>query len=108
MNRIKDIREDADMKQVELAKLLNIAKTTLSGYERQVSEPPFEILIKISQIFNVSVDYIICRTNNPTNESFTEGLTEEEIKDLTHYRDLLKIKRAVENNKKISTYENTK
>lgn len=108
MNRIKDIREDADMKQVELAKLLNIAKTTLSGYERQISEPPFEILIKISQIFNVSVDYIICRTNNPSNDNFTEGMEEEDIKELEHYRELLKIKRKIENNPKIHTYENTK
>lgn len=103
MNRIKDIREDKDISQKELAKKLNIARTTLSGYERQISEPPFEILIKISKIFNVSVDYIICKTNNPSNDSFTEGLTEEEIQELIKYRELLKLKRKVENNKMIST-----
>lgn len=108
MNRIKDIREDADVKQKELAQMLNIPITTLSGWENQKYEPPFEYLIKIANIFNVSLDYILCRTNNPSNEEFTKGLTEEEIKDLQHYRDLLRIKRAVENNKKISTYENTK
>lgn len=89
MNRIKDIREDSDMKQIDLAKKLNIAKTTLSGYERQISEPPFEILIKISKIFNVSVDYIICKTNNPSNDIFTEGLTTEEIKELKKYKEML-------------------
>ena len=103
MNRIKDIREDNDMTQITLAKKLNIARTTLSGYERQIAEPPFEILIKIAKIFNVSVDYIICRTNNPSFDSFTEDLTEEEIKELQHYKELLKIKRQIENNKKIST-----
>lgn len=108
MNRIKDIREDNDISQKELAKRLNIARTTLSGYERQASEPPFEILIKIAEIFNVSVDYIICRTNNPSNDNFTDGMTEEDIKDLKHYRELLKIKRKIENNPKIHTYENTK
>lgn len=100
MNRIKDIREDNDISQKELAQKLNIARTTLSGYERQISEPPFEILIKISKIFKVSVDYIICRTNNPSIDNFTDGLTEEEIKELEHYKELLKIKRKVENNKK--------
>ena len=108
MNRIKDIREDKDISQTELAKKLNIARTTLSGYERQASEPPFEILIKLSKIFNVSVDYIICRTNNPSNDSFTEDLTEEEIKELEHYKELLKIKRKVDNNKRISTSINEK
>lgn len=102
MNRIKDIREDKDMTQNELAKKINIARTTLSGYERQIAEPSFETLIKIANVFNVSVDYILCRTNNPSNDNFTEGLTEEEIEELEHYKELLKIKRKVENNKKIS------
>jgi len=108
MNRIKDLREDKDMSQKELAQKLNIARTTLSGYERQIAEPPFEILIKLAKIFNVSVDYIICRTNNPSNDNFTEDLTEEEIKELEHYKELLKIKRKVDNNKKISTLTNEK
>ncbi len=108
MNRIKDVREDRDIKQKELAKMLDIPITTLSGWENQKYEPPFEYIIKIAEIFNVSVDYIICRTNNPSNDNFTEGMTEEDIKDLKHYRELLKIKRKIENNPKIHTYENTK
>ena len=59
MNRIKDIREDADVKQKELAKILEIPVTTLSGWENQKYQPPFEILIKIANIFNVSIDYLI-------------------------------------------------
>jgi len=48
------------------------------------------------------------KTNNPSNDNFTEGLTEEEIKELEHYKELLKIKRKVDNNKKISTSTNEK
>ena len=108
MNRIKDLREDADITQKELAKIIGVTQATLSDYEVEKTEPKKDIWIKLSEFFNVSIDYLMGKTNNPSNEDFTKGLTKEEIKDLQHYRDLLKIKRAVENNKKISTYENTK
>ena len=108
MNRIKDLREDKDMTQKELAKIIGITQATLSDYEVEKTEPKKDIWVKLASFFDVSIDYLMGQTNNPSNEEFTKGLTEEEIKDLTHYRDLLKIKRAVENNKKISTYENTK
>lgn len=103
MNRIRDLREDFEMKQSDLAKELNISQRTISDYETERTEPSKEIWIKIANFFNVSVDYLMGRTNNPSTENFTEGLSEEEIKELMHYKELLQIKRKVENNKKIST-----
>lgn len=103
MNRIKDLRTDADMTQEELAKIINVTRATLSDYEVEKTEPKKDIWIKLAKFFGVSTDYLMGLTNNPSNDSFTEDLTEEEIKELEHYKELLKIKRKVENNKKIST-----
>ncbi|MBR3910345.1 MAG: helix-turn-helix transcriptional regulator, partial [Anaerotignum sp.] len=49
--RIRDLREDNDITQKELAEKLNIAKSTLSGYENETSEPSFSTLFKIADIF---------------------------------------------------------
>ncbi len=57
--RIKDLREDNDMTQEELATRLGISKRTLLRYESGVSEPTISVLISLSLLFNVSVDYII-------------------------------------------------
>lgn len=108
MNRIKDLREDKDMTQKELAKIIGITQATLSDYEVEKTEPKKDIWIKLASFFDVTIDYLMGITNNPSNDNFTKNMTEQDIKELEHYRDLLKIKRAVENNKKISTYENTK
>ena len=60
---LKDLREDSDTTQEQLAKILHITRSTLSMYEIGRREPPFDILIKIADHFNVSTDYLIGRTN---------------------------------------------
>ena len=57
--RIRDLREDNDMTQDDLASQLGISKRTLLRYESGVSEPTISVLISLSLLFNVSVDYII-------------------------------------------------
>ncbi len=56
--RLRDLREDHDLTKAELAKMLNISERTLSRFEIRESEPTISILIKLSLIFNVSIDYI--------------------------------------------------
>ncbi len=56
--RIKDLRIDNDMTRIDLAKQLDISERTLFRYEEGLSEPTISILIKLSLIFNVSIDYI--------------------------------------------------
>lgn len=63
--RIKDLREDHDYKQEYIAKRLNISQRAYSHYEQGTRGIPINILIKIADIYNVSVDYILERTNNP-------------------------------------------
>lgn len=56
--RIKDLREDNDLTQQELAEKLNIDKKTLARYEKGKNEPTISTLIQLSLLFNVSIDYI--------------------------------------------------
>lgn len=61
--RIRELREDADMTQVQIAKILNCSQRVYSNYERGDIDIPTEILIKLANFHDVSVDYILGRTN---------------------------------------------
>lgn len=61
--RIRDLREEADMTQVQIAKILNCSQRVYSNYERGDIDIPTEILIKLANLHDVSVDYILGRTN---------------------------------------------
>ena len=63
--RIRDLREDNDLKQSDLAKKLNCSQQAYSNYELGQRDIPTDILIKISKIYNTSVDYILGITDNP-------------------------------------------
>lgn len=63
MNRIKSLREDLKLSQEELANKLNLSKGIISLYEQEKRKPSLEILIQLSEIFNVSIDYILGRTD---------------------------------------------
>ena len=63
--RLRDLREDNDLTQKELAEKLHISQNTYSQYENGVRQLPIEILIKLSHLYNVSTDYILRLTNNP-------------------------------------------
>ena len=64
-DNLKAIREDRDIKQKDLAKLLNVSQNTYSQYETGVISLTAEVLIKLSDIYGVSVDYLLDRTDNP-------------------------------------------
>ena len=59
IRRIRDLREDSDKKQTELAKYLNIDQSTYSDYETGKINVPLEQLIKIADFYNVSLDYLV-------------------------------------------------
>lgn len=61
--RLRDLREDHDLKQVDIAEYLDIKQTVYSRYERGFQTIPVEHLIKLADYYNVSVDYILERTN---------------------------------------------
>ena len=61
---IRNLREDHDKTQKELADYLNIKQTTYSKYELGKINIPVEVFIKLEDFYNVSVDYLLGRTKN--------------------------------------------
>ena len=62
--RIRDLREDHDLKQSAIAAKLGITQTCYSKYEIGTSEIPVLILIQLARIYNTSIDYLLGETNN--------------------------------------------
>ncbi len=63
--RIKDLREDNDLTQKEISKLLMCDQSLYSKYERSEREIPLNLIIKLADFYKVSVDYLLYRTDNP-------------------------------------------
>ena len=63
--RIRDLREDRDLKQRQIADFLNCSQQVYSNYELGQRDIPTDILIKLSDFYGVSVDYLLGLTNNP-------------------------------------------
>ncbi|UKI24106.1 MAG: helix-turn-helix domain-containing protein [Anaerotruncus sp.] len=59
------MREDNDIKQREIAQVLNVSQNTYSQYETGVIAITAEVLIKLADYYNVSIDYLLDRTSNP-------------------------------------------
>ena len=60
---LRDLREDNDLTQTKIAKLLNIKQNTYSQYESSVRQIPINTIVKLCKFYNTSVDYIIGLTN---------------------------------------------
>lgn len=65
--RLRELRKERGLTQAELAKLLSIGESTISFYESGKRQPDYETLIRLADFFNVSVDYLIGRTDNKNN-----------------------------------------
>lgn len=63
--RIRDLREDRDLKQRQLAEFLNCSQQVYSNYELGQRDIPTDVLIRLANFYNVSTDYILGQTNNP-------------------------------------------
>lgn len=61
--RIRDLREDNDLKQKDLASYLSVDQSTYSDYENGRINVPVDMLIKIAEYYNVSLDYLVGRSN---------------------------------------------
>lgn len=65
--RIKDLREDQDLTQAQIAEKLGLHTTQYQRYERAETTIPADIIVDIAKFYNVSTDYILGLTNNPSN-----------------------------------------
>ena len=62
---LRAIREDSDIKQKEIATYLNVSQNTYSQYETGTISLTAEVLIKLADYYDVSIDYLLDRTENP-------------------------------------------
>ena len=66
LNRLRDLRDDADLNQTQVAQLLGMSQTGYSKYETGENDIPTEVLVKLADFYKTSIDYILCQTNNKT------------------------------------------
>lgn len=112
MNRIKKLREEFGLTQQELADKLDGAKSTVAMYENETRKPSLEILVKLSEIFNCSIDYILCKSDirHPQKieiddieiafASGIKGLNKENQETLKNIMEGLLAKQKIEDDKK--------
>lgn len=62
---LRGLREDKDLSQADMAKLLNIHQTTYSGYELGTCNIPNQTLVRLAEYFETSVDYLLDVTDDP-------------------------------------------
>ena len=67
--RLKDLREDNDLKQKEIAAFLGIDQRVYSNYETGKREIPVHLLLKLAEYYHTSTDYILGLTDDPYTES---------------------------------------
>ena len=63
MNRLRELREDNDLFQKDIAKILNMSQTGYSQYETETNDIPTEILGKLADYYNTSIDYLLDQTD---------------------------------------------
>ena len=82
--RLKELRNNENLNQEDVAKIIQVARTTYSSYEQGLSEPNIETLCKLADHYNISLDYLVGRNFN--NE--LGYLAEDEKSLITMYRNL--------------------
>lgn len=63
--RIRDLREDHDLNQTQVAKMLGMSQTGYSKYETGENDIPTQILIQLARYYHTSIDYLLGETNDP-------------------------------------------
>ncbi|MBQ2876759.1 MAG: helix-turn-helix transcriptional regulator [Clostridia bacterium] len=98
MKRLKDLREDHDLKQAEVAAHLGISQQYYQCYESGKNELPLRHGIKLAKFYNVSLDYLVGLTDTPSSLDGRENLELARLKQLiTRYGSASeKIKKAID------------
>lgn len=102
-NRLRELRKEKGLTQVELAKILNVSDRSVGFYETGERDPDTDTLKKLADYFDVAIDYLLGRSDirNQKDSNFeakayhnidTSGLPDEDIKKVEEYVELLKKK----------------
>jgi len=109
--RLKNLRDERGYTQEKLADVLHVTKNSISHYERNISMPTIDVLIAMANVFNVTMDYLLCRTDHnlpdrllkkPIGKNITIGKLAEKVANLdaSHKTDLLKALYYIEEDNK--------
>ena len=63
--RIRDLREDHDLNQTQIAKMLGMSQTGYSKYETGENDIPTAVLIKLARLYKTSIDFLLGETDDP-------------------------------------------
>lgn len=77
--RLRNLRENRRMKQEDLGKMVGLSASTIGMYEQQRRQPDNDMLLKLSEIFDVSIDYLLGKTeiknyNNPFDDNIEKQI----------------------------------
>lgn len=81
-DRLKELRTEKRMTQEELAKLFNTGKASISNYEKNARLPDANTISRYADYFNVSIDYIMGKTDNKTTKLVTKSELPKELIDI--------------------------
>lgn len=81
--RLKELRKECKLTQIELAEKLNVNYQTVARIEKNQREPSIDILLKMCQIFNVSSDYLLGKTKTKSIQDYT---LEKNVKKIEHVK----------------------
>lgn len=100
--RLKQLRDEFGFDQKEMGKKLNITSSAYGYYEQGRNEPPLETLVKIAEIFNVTTDYLLGRSDireNPVYYTLSDKLTltQAELLVIERMQENLLLKQLSEN-----------
>lgn len=79
--RLKQLRLDKQLRQEQVARLVGVSKGAISAYETDIRQPSYEVLIRLANLYRVSVDYLLGRTDDRTID--ISGLTAHEVAMIT-------------------------
>ena len=90
IKRIRDLREDSDKTQTEIAEYLGTSQTMYARYERGANELPIRHLLALCKYYDVSADYLLCLSNTKRNQNSVsaDNVSKNEIKLLNVFRSL--------------------
>ncbi|HFD2043956.1 TPA: helix-turn-helix domain-containing protein [Clostridium perfringens] len=86
--KLKELRNEKELSQKELANILQVAPSTISMWEQDKREPDGDMIMKIANYFDVSTDYILGRNNNTNSYKYTKELGKR-LKSLRESKNLL-------------------
>lgn len=78
-DRLSELRKDLGYTQEDIASLLNLARSSISNYEQGVNEPSLSTIVMLANLYNVSADYLLCRTKEKHNFNLSTKETKEII-----------------------------